>query len=58
MLVNTGVGRRPLARGAPHDRRLRPSGRLARRMPSRESIFVTGAAIQWLRDGLGIIGLG
>ena len=54
VLLNTGAEAPPRRRGAAGHRRL--GDRRARPTYALEaSIFVTGAAVQWLRDGLGII---
>jgi glycerol kinase len=53
VLMNTGTDAPPPAEGLLVTLACGPGGSLAYAMEG--SIFVTGAAIQWLRDGLGII---
>ena len=54
VLLNTGRRGARARRGPADHRRLGPRG--AHRLRARGAVFVTGAAVQWLRDGLGIIG--
>ena len=54
-LLNTGERRGRLAQPPAHD--ASPTGSAARPPTrSRAAIFVAGAAVQWLRDGLRLIG--
>ena len=54
LLVNTGVGAAALGERAADDGRLAISA-TGRPYALEGSAFVTGAAVQWLRDGLGVI---
>jgi glycerol kinase len=54
VLLNTGAEAAPPARGLLTTVACGPAGEPAYAVEA--SIFVTGAAVQWLRDGLGIIG--
>ena len=53
LLMNTGDAAGRLAQPAAHHRRV--AARRATRYALEGSVFIAGAAIQWLRDGLGII---
>ncbi len=56
ILTNTGDDRGPLRRRAAVDRRLARPRRRTITYALEGAIFVTGAAVQWLRDGLQIVG--
>ena len=53
LLLNAGAASRLSSAGPGHDGRLGARRRAPIR--ARGRVFVTGAAVQWLRDGLGII---
>ena len=53
VLTNTGPTPVPLGRRPAHDRGLGPRRGLVYALEG--AIFVTGAAVRWLRDGLGLI---